>query len=258
MVKIINKWVQAEKIKQSPDIAQHYPETELYSSDKLQDFLNRYPFVYIKPIGGREGKGVIRIGKNSTGSYTINGYTITGSKIDREINSFEKAIDILHSFYFRKSYPKSIIQQGISSMTPDGQALGVRVHIQYVQGGWILGGMLGKIGNSDDGIVNRNCGAWALPIRQLLLQHLQMDEQQAQKLEMEIGEICLEAGNIFHNEYDWLVECGIDIGIDQSRKVWIFEVNMRPSIKFFKQLEDQSIYNQILKNRKNRFKNYGQ
>jgi hypothetical protein len=53
------------------------------------------------------------------------------------------------------------------------------------------------------------------------------------------------------------VECGIDVWIDQSGGIWMFEVNVRPSIKFFYQLEDQAIVNGIVKNRKNRFKTDG-
>ncbi|WP_194842113.1 YheC/YheD family protein [Gracilibacillus salitolerans] len=256
----INKWGQTLKIKQNPILSQHYPETVLYSSDNLHDFLNRYTFIYVKPVSNCKGRGVVQIGTNSNGRYTIKGYTITGSKIDRETNSLEAVIKVLHSIYRRTLNSKRyIIQQGISSVTPDGLALGVRAHIQYVQGKWVLGGMLGKLANIDSGIVNRNRGAWALPISQLLLEHLKMDQKQAQKLEREIERVCIEAGKVFCDENRRIVECGIDIGIDQLGKIWVFEVNMiGPSIEFFSYLKDKSIYNQILANRrKRRFKANG-
>lgn len=252
----INKWAQAVKLKQNPLTARNFPETEVFSGDTLKEFLNRSSFVYVKPIRGREGKGVFRIGKTSNGTYSINGYTNNGSKLDKNFFSLEEVIDFLYSSYIQKSLPNYIIQKGISSFTPDGQALGVRVHIQYVQDKWVLGGMLGKLGNRDDGIVNRNRGARALPIQELLLQHLQMNHQQTKKIEEKIEIICLEAGRVFHAEHDWLQECGIDIGIDQSGEIWIFEVNMRPSIKFFYHLDDKSIVNQIMKNRFNRKMNH--
>ncbi|WP_163583086.1 YheC/YheD family protein [Gracilibacillus saliphilus] len=252
----INKWSQTLKIKQNPLLSQHYPETVLYSSDNLNDFLNRYAFIYVKPISNCKGRGVVQVGTNTNGQYTVKGYTITGSKVDRELNSLEAVIMFLHSIYRRKLNSNLyIIQQGISSVTPDKLALGVRAHIQYVQGKWVLGGMLGKLADIDSGIVNRNRGAWALPIRQLLLQHLQMDQQQAEKLEKEIERICIEVGKVF-GENRRIVECGIDIGIDQLGKVWVFEVNLiGPSIEFFSYLKDKSIFNQILENRrKRRFK----
>ncbi|WML39232.1 YheC/YheD family protein [Neobacillus sp. OS1-2] len=248
----INKWEQAVRLKQNPLTSRNFPETEVFSEDVLQEFLNRSSFVYVKPIGGREGKGVIRISKNSNGIYSINGYTNTGSKMDKECFNMEEVLTFLYSNHIQKSLPNYIIQQGISSFTADGQALGVRVHIQYVKDQWVLGGMLGKLGNQEDGIVNRNRGARALPIRELLLLHLHMNQQEARVVEEKIELLCLEAGRVFHAEHDWLKECGIDIGIDPSGEVWIFEVNMRPSIKFFYHLEDKSVVNQIKKNRLNR------
>ncbi|MFJ7727609.1 YheC/YheD family protein [Neobacillus sp. NPDC097160] len=155
----INKWEQAVKLKQNPLTSSNFPETEVFSDDTLQEILKRSSFVYVKPIGGKEGRGVIRISKNSDGTYSINGFTNTGLEIDENFISLENVMTFLHSNYIQKSLQSYIIQQGVSSFTPDGQALGVRVHIQYVQDKWVLGGMLGKLGNRDDGIVNRNRGS---------------------------------------------------------------------------------------------------
>lgn len=250
MVHRINKWEQTVKLKQNRITSQNYPESELYSDEVLRDFLNRYPFVYVKLIYGSRGRGVMRIGENADGGYTINGYTASGSKIVKEFESLEELTKTTHSLYLKNSFSKYIVQQGISSFTSDGMALGIRVHVQYVQGKWVVGGMHGKIGNLDDGVVSRNHGARALPVQQLLVQHLQMDQQQVQKTETNIERLCLEAASIFHREHDWLLECGIDIGIDHEGKIWIFEVNMRPSIKFFYYLEDKSIAEQLVMNRK--------
>ncbi|MBS4173955.1 YheC/YheD family protein [Bacillus sp. FJAT-49736] len=250
----INKWEQALIFREHPTLCRHYPSTERLTDNRINEFLNHYPFVYVKPVGGREGRGVIRIEKNMNGSYTVNGYTYKKEKINKEFSNLEEVIAFLHYSNVKKSLPSCIIQQGISSLTPNGQALGVRVHIQSIGDKWVLGGMLGKLGSQDDGIVNRNCGAKALLVRKLFVEHLQMNEAKAQALENNIQEICLEAGKVFREQYDWIVECGINIGIDRNGDVWIFEVNMRPSIKFFYELEDQTVVHQILENRKLRLK----
>ncbi|MGE6259261.1 YheC/YheD family protein [Heyndrickxia sporothermodurans] len=70
-------------------------------------------------------------------------------------------------------------QEGINSVTQNGQPFMIRVHVQLLDDKWLVGGMYGKIGLAiaeDNGIVNSHRGAQVISINELLTRHLKMDQ----------------------------------------------------------------------------------
>jgi glutathione synthase/RimK-type ligase-like ATP-grasp enzyme len=250
MLRNIKKWAQAQLIINDSVISKYFPETVQFSVEALQDFLNRYPFVYVKPDGGGQGKGIIRISSKTNGVYHVQGYSNNGEDISEKVNDLNQIKKMIQPTIFYEKHRSFILQQGINSISKDGLPLGIRVHTQKVQDKWMCSGMLGKLVSSEDGIVNRNRGAWAIPIRKLLTSHAGMDEKKAQEIENEITHISLKVSKLFADKYSWCEECGIDIGLNEVGKPYIFEVNTIPSTAFFYQLPDKSIYRQIFNNRR--------
>ncbi|MBS4173956.1 YheC/YheD family protein [Bacillus sp. FJAT-49736] len=277
----IKKWKQAQLITSDSTVSKYFPETVQYSTQALEDFLGRYRFVYVKPDGGGQGKGILRISSKSFSSriasiikmvlkprlflanlstlfanrlYKVQGFSTKGENIAVEITDLKQVKKIIQPTPFLDKYRSFILQAGINSISKDGLPLGIRVHTQKVNNEWIRSGILGKMVNSEDGIVNRNRGAWAIPFREFVIQQAGMDEKKATELENEITMISLKVSKIFGVKYPWCEECGIDFGIDQNGQPWIFEVNTIPSIAFYSELADKSMYRQIINNRRRRKK----
>jgi hypothetical protein len=246
----IRKWAQAQLFQSNPMINEYFPETVKFSVGALRDFLNRYPFVYVKPDGGGQGKGIIRIGLKTDGLYSVRGYSTQGKPFSLEVYDLNQIKEIIQPTSFDEEHRIFILQQGITSISKDGVPSGIRVHTQKVKNKWVASGILGKVVSSEDGIVNRNRGAQAIPIEEFLTHHAGMDKKKAKKVEKEIRYISLKVSQAFSKGYPWCEECGIDIGLDPSGKPWIFEVNTIPSTAFFYQLPDKSMWRQIMNNRK--------
>jgi hypothetical protein len=255
MLRNIRKWAQAQVIMNDSMLSKYFPETVQFSIEALQGFLNHYPFVYVKPDGGGQGKGIIRISSQSNGLYRVQGYSPKGEDISKEVNDLNQIKNIIQPTKFYEKHRSFILQQGINSISKNGLPLGIRVHTQNVQNEWVCGGILGKLVNSEDGIVNRNRGAWAIPIRELLTNHAGMDEKKAKETENKITHLSLKTSKAFTDKYPWCEECGIDVGLDAVGQPWIFEVNTIPSTKFFYELPDKSMYRQIFNNRRLKMKN---
>jgi uncharacterized circularly permuted ATP-grasp superfamily protein len=248
----IGKWEQAELLMNDLILSKSFPATEQYSKEGLLIFLDKFESVFIKPESGGQGRGIMRVSNEQGGGTHILGYSLQGKPIDKVIGNIEELHTILQPFAKFNRFRPYIIQEGIQSLTPAGQSLGIRVHVQLMNEKWVVGGMLGKLVDNGDGIVNRHRGARAVTIRDLLVDYLMMDPQLAIETEEHASLICIQAAEVFAKKYPWIRDCGIDLGIDASGKLWIFELNTTPSVAFFYQLEDKSIWRQIINNRKSR------
>ncbi|MDZ5473685.1 YheC/YheD family protein [Bacillus sp. 31A1R] len=250
MIKNIRKKKQAEILMSDPMVSKYFPESIEFSTEALQDFMSRYDSVYLKPDGGGQGRGIIRVSKEENGMYSLKGYTPTGKDLSIKASNLRAIKEVIQPNAFFEKHRKYVIQQGINSLSQNGQPLGIRVHTQKLKNNWVRSGILGKMVNSEDGIVNRNRGAWAIPIRELLTDYAGMDVNKAIQIENEITTISIKASQLFAEHYPWLDECGIDIGLSQDGQPWIFEVNSNPSIAFFYQLPDKTMARGIFRNRR--------
>lgn len=252
MERNIGKWEQANLFMNDPILSRCFPTTKQYSNADLLELLSEFKAVFIKPDSGGQGRGIIRVSKVAQGGIYITGYSLQGKTVNEIIGKIEDLHSIIQPYSkFQRILPY-VIQEGIQSITPIGQSSGIRVHVQLVNGKWVVGGMLGKLIDSNDGIVNRHRGAKAVSISDLLENYMKLDHTIARRTAEYAAFICLQAAEVFGKEYPWCTDCGIDLGIDTSGKLWIFELNTTPSVAFFYQLEDKSIWRQIINNRKTR------
>ena len=59
-----SKWIKTKVLLLNKDLRKFVPETRIYSQTSLLHMLNKYKMVYVKPINGSSGQGVIRVEKN--------------------------------------------------------------------------------------------------------------------------------------------------------------------------------------------------
>jgi hypothetical protein len=159
---------------------------------------------------------------------------------------------VLHPFERFGRQENYIVQEGIQSFTPNGRPISVRVHVQLLKGEWVIGGMYTNIGSqlaTDNGIMNYHRDSTIITIDELLSLHYQMDKKKKKEILGCIEKVSISAAKVIASKYPNR-EYGIDLGLNKEKKPILFEVNTTPGISGFAGLEDNSIWKNIVKNRK--------
>ena len=58
-----NKFKKYEFMNESRKLSEHLPDTEKLEHRTLMDYLEKYRDIILKPLGGKRGRGVIRVTK---------------------------------------------------------------------------------------------------------------------------------------------------------------------------------------------------
>ncbi|MBW8352093.1 YheC/YheD family protein [Bacillus sp. IITD106] len=253
MSKPVGKWEQSVLLQQDPLTAKNIPKTKIYSIKNLQKLLKHYAYVYVKHDTTGQGRAIYKISQKKDGTYCFNGFNIQGEPINKCVGTLNEFHQILHPFLKlgRLSGPY-IIQEGIPSLTQNGQPFVIRVHVQDLNGSWVVGGMYGKIGleeTEDNGIVNSHRGAQVISINELLSIHLKMDKTKEKEVIEAINTLAISVAKVIAPQY-LRREYGIDIGLNLQGEPVIFEVNTTPSIRSFAEVENKAVWKRIVEIRK--------
>lgn len=250
MKRTLGKWEQHLLLQQDPFVAEHIPETTVYNKDNLDDLLNRYPSVFVKHDTTGQGRAIFKIRKNDGGKYYVNGFTIQGTPVRKSMSNANEIQELLHPFIkLGRESGLYIIQEDIQSFTENGQPCSIRVHIQKLNGAWIIGGMYGTTAMehvSESGIVNLHRGARVMTVSEVLSQtKVRNQKKTVNKLE----DIALAAAKVIYSVLPNR-EYGMDFGVNQEGTPILFEVNTTPGIGGFAQIENKAIWKRIVALRK--------
>lgn len=201
----------------------------------------RYETVYVKPDVGSSGFGIYRIERLQPNQYLLRSQTTkvmqgTSAELGQATMKIGR----------KKPY---LLQQGIQSLTTRGLPFDLRVHMQRVNGEWVYGGAVGKLGKRYGVVTNRFRGGQPVPIETLLAHHLNRSPIQQKSLMEEIKRVAFRIARLMQKRFPYPREYGIDIGID-NKQLWIYEVNTSPGITVFRKLSDHRPVKRILLHRR--------
>ncbi|MBT2618673.1 MULTISPECIES: YheC/YheD family protein [unclassified Bacillus (in: firmicutes)] len=216
-----NKMSVHETIQQAKEFEQYLiPTLELTGLDILTKMVDTYPKVIVKPLSGHQGGGIAFIEKEKQRKYKINEAG--------QISYFDK--DQMLEFVSDKIRIQDyLVQQYISCKTKSGNVYDFRLHVQKNgEGKWVITSIYPRIGPS--GSITSNLGSGGYTgFPESFLKYEFKDSWYDIKRTLEYFAISFT--NHFDSLYDsTLDELGIDVGIDENQKIWIFEVNWRPGI----------------------------
>lgn len=242
-MKVTSKIDNATLLLSHESVASHIPRTQSLTQPNLIDMLEAYPIVYIKPNDSAQGKGILRVDVHSNGSYLLRSRDIDDQWIYQNHSDLWNHINQI-------KHPRSyIVQQGISSVTKQGNPFDIRVHLTRVNRRWIIAGMVGRMAPLDGIVTNYFLEGPTTYVSNLLTGSLELSSHQANGLIHEIKTLSLTTTKIISTTYPKWSEFGLDIGIDAERKLWIYEINITPGASVFQRLNYQS-YLRVLKLRK--------
>ncbi|WP_458411568.1 YheC/YheD family protein [Schinkia sp. CFF1] len=222
-VSIGNKWSVNERLKRGKEFTQYLIPSKLLKEWKdLVEHLDAHQAVVVKPMDGRKGQGIYFI-KSSEQGFIVN------KDSQDEIYTEEKLKDFIHDLINTNTY---IVQPYICSKTKSGLIFDFRLHVQKNGAGkWVITTIYPRVAPKGTIIANINSGGYTNYLEPFLNQEFGEKEAYNIKGTLECFSLSLahHLDKLQMLDYGEVIdEIGIDVGLDENQKLWIYEVNWRP------------------------------
>ncbi|AKG34066.1 YheC/YheD family endospore coat-associated protein [Paenibacillus durus] len=241
-----NKWTIHQTFSQKGRFRPHMPVTLLYhSSSDLHQMLKASPVIYIKPINGTGGRGILRIErlKEARGMFDIQGRRQNRRIIPPRKVSLPRLESIVRQWCIGGRF---LIQQGIPLRLPNGRFHDYRMLVQKnSEGNWELTGIAGRVGAAKSVTSNLHGGGHAVKAETLLKEWLGSSEKAAKTLQT-AEQLGLDAASFLEDSFGTLCELALDLAIDREGRVFVLEVNPKPAREVFSRAGERDTYHKAL------------
>lgn len=222
-----DKWEVHDWIQQDQRLRRHIPHTVRYTqATSSAAFLQRHAVTFLKPVHGSLGLGIVRIARNSDGSFH---YDIKREKRAPLHGTAQNAQEVMKVFHSRLNARPYLLQQGISLALYQERPFDIRILLQRDgTGAWCRTKMFARVAKLGDFTSNISGGGEALPVHKVFTEVFDKpgEAKSCQRELVRVSRWVTEAmerasGKVFG-------EMGLDIGVDSSGRVWVIEVNSKP------------------------------
>ncbi|OXM84255.1 ATP-binding protein [Paenibacillus rigui] len=241
---LANKWSMHQILSENEEIASHLPATVRYNGSKeLIQFLKKYQRIYLKPRSGTGGRGIIRLQMTHGSGFLMQGRD-QNRHIIRPQRVYEMQISAKLSTW--KLNDRYIVQQGIPLSLKDGRVHDFRMLVQKNgKGEWEITGCAGRVGPRNSVTSNLHGGGTAVPMDTLLLLRFE-NQAKVEEIKEEAYKLGMNVAEFIEKKFGQQVEIGIDLAIDPKGKVWLLEVNPKPSREVFHKIGETETYRKAI------------
>lgn len=229
------KWGMYRIFGRVPVLASSLPETRLWGKHNLVEMINRYGSVIVKPSNGSRGAGIIKVTKKSNERFEVH---LMAKR------SLVTGIEATYSFIRKLVHPSYLIQQRIPLAEIGGRPMDIRVIVQRHHNGdpWTVTGYVAKIAGAGHIVTNvtRSRG-YVLPVREAIAKSTAKDAPTERVVKHLFG-YCVVAAERLSVYSPGSNVFGFDMGVDHRGKVWMIEVNGKPSLSHFLKLKNKRMY----------------
>ncbi|MCM0650038.1 YheC/YheD family protein [Clostridium swellfunianum] len=233
-------WRMAEK---SNLVSNNIPDTKLLSSiEDLDKMLEKYDYVYLKPIGSSLARGLIRVHK-SEGSYC---FQINDNPYPVLVQSGETAFNYFNRIKHKQQY---LVQQGINSIKFENRYIDFRVIMQKNETlEWKCTKIVAKIGKQNGICSNFKEDGYALTFEEVFIRVLKLEDKEINNIKTKLINICNNLCKMFDETGENFGDLGIDAAIDDKLNIWILEANTRQDHKIILPLKDRKSFHETKSN----------
>ncbi|WP_044477699.1 YheC/YheD family endospore coat-associated protein [Paenibacillus antibioticophila] len=239
-----DKWTIYQLLSRKASFRSYLPETVLFqnSSDPVR-LLHKHSSIYVKPINGTGGRGILRLERLENNMVLVQGRRQNRSIIPAQKLPISRLGSLLHNW---KGSSRFIAQQAIHIKLPDGKVHDYRMLVQKNgEGQWEVTGGAGRVGPARSVTSNLHGGGRAIPMNRLLSHSGHSDEKRSQ-IRRTAEKLSLEVAEYLESSIGAICELALDLAIDRSGSVYILEVNPKPAREVFMQTGDKEAYRRAI------------
>lgn len=225
-----NKWTLFEWLNNAKRTQSFIPATQKLSTNEvLEQFLRKHSDLYLKPIRGKAGKGIMKVSKIFEKNAKVQKYQLSvQDKTKSHISRYSNIPQLWAQIREMMGTKDYIIQQGITLAHYKQRPYDLRVLVQKnFKGLWTIAGvgarLAGKLsitthvprgGSIDDPVKLLESGFGPSGSKKIL--------RNAKKSALVI------AKQIERASQSVLGEMSMDLGVDNNGQIWFFEANSKP------------------------------
>ena len=227
-------------LEQNRKLVKNLPVTkQVESFGELKLFINTHKKVILKPNNLSRGRGIYII-KKKHDIYIVNDYSSKEIAYiilegDKEFLQFYNRHLELHQDY--------LVQKYIELAQIHDAPFDIRIVMQKkTKRKWIISGIECRVAGRESLITNISKGGYAMMLDSALFAAFR-NKKNVSRLTKQIYKYCQNVCKCLDKTGEHYAELGIDIGIGPGQKIWLFEANVFPSFKGFKQMDYDTYLN---------------
>jgi glutathione synthase/RimK-type ligase-like ATP-grasp enzyme len=225
-------------LRKSAAVQPYLPESHLLQNfAMLQRMCRKYPIVFLKPIRGSLGKGIIRVVRRSEGGYSCQYATVNGTKTQHFAT-----LSALHRAVAGKlKAGRYQVQQGLNLISIGGRPMDFRALVQKDKNGkWQLTSIVARIAGNHHFVSNLARGGTLSPVKEALGKSDLGGAAAVALARLKRAALAI-AHALEQQVREHFGELGIDLAVAKGGRVWLLEVNSKPSKNDNTAMPDQKI-----------------
>lgn len=240
---LANKWHMHNVLSQHGSIRAHLPATRrMNGSADVLAMLGKNSCVYLKPINGTGGRGILRITKHKQ-RYILQGRDLRRRIVTTQSVTRSKLISRIKAWARNQ---KLLVQAGVNITLSDGRVHDYRMLLQKGRGGqWEYTGCAGRVGARRSVTSNLHGGGRAVAMANLMKRWFP-DDKQAQAIQQEMKRLAFDVVKEVEKRFGQLCEMALDLAVDRQGHVWLLEINPKPSRQVFMKIGEMETYETAL------------
>lgn len=225
--KFLDKSEVFSALKKDSNLQRYLPESHsLRDYAMFRSMCTRHPIVFLKPVRGSLGKGIIRISRIGPESWQASYSTMNGTR--KQI--FPSLAKLYASISGKMKSVRYLIQQGLSLIEIGGRPVDFRALTQKnEEGQWKVTSIVSRTAGSDHFVSNlARGGTLSKASAAIAKSNLPPAFKGGASIRLHRAALDIAKGIDTYIPAHF-GELGIDLAIDTSGRVWLLEVNSKPS-----------------------------
>lgn len=225
--KFLDKSEVFDALKRDASLHKFLPESHtLTSYTMLRNMCSKYSSVFLKPVRGSLGKGIIRLTRIAPESWQASYAIVNGTKKQ----TFSNLTKLFSSLAGKMKTVKYLIQQGLTLIEVGGRPVDFRALTQKnASGKWAITSIVSRTAGSHHFVSNLARGGTLSTVKESVAKsNLPVAFRKGAYLRLQKAALEIARG-IDTSIPAHFGELGIDLALDTSGRVWLLEVNSKPS-----------------------------
>lgn len=222
-----HKWDIHERLMKDSEAKNHLPESYyLPSYEQIEQLLESYHHLYIKPANGSLGIGIQKLFKYKEEPFVYCRFRNGQNNRLRRYSSLKRLL----KQQFPYGITDMIAQQGIDLLKFNRKPIDFRVHTNKdINGEWVVSAIAAKIAGEGSITTHVKSGGEVKAAKDIL-KELGCEPAILKNLK---STALLLSEKIDGAKEGFIGEIGFDLGVDHSGHVWMFEANSKPGRTIF-------------------------